>query len=81
MIKGQSSQLVALTAVAITAAGLVAAPRAVSAHSAGKLDLLGCHEKEAKGKHEYHCHKGPLAGMVFGSKDEAKKALKRKKGK
>ena len=65
--------------LALGMAAIYVSPAA--AHSAGGLDLIGCHEKEAKGKTEYHCHKGPLAGMTFANKTEAQKALKKKKGK
>jgi hypothetical protein len=42
------------------------------AHSGG-LDSLGCHHDRKRGG--YHCHRGPLAGQSFASKDEALKAL------
>ena len=46
------------------------------AHSGG-LDRLGCHHDRKRGG--YHCHKGPLAGRSFNSKQEALDALQRKR--
>ena len=43
-----------------------------SAHGGGQ-DANGCHnDKKAGG---YHCHKGPLAGQSFKSKEEAVRAM------
>jgi endonuclease YncB( thermonuclease family) len=47
---------------------------AVLGHGGG-LDSLGCHHNRKAGG--YHCHRGPLAGQYFGSKDEAVRALQR----
>ena len=46
------------------------------AHSGG-LDRLGCHHDRKRGG--YHCHKGPLAGRSFNSKQAALDALQRKR--
>lgn len=43
------------------------------AHGGG-LDGLGCHYDRRRGG--YHCHRGPLAGQSFASKEEAEKKLK-----
>lgn len=43
------------------------------AHGGG-LDALGCHHNRKLGG--YHCHRGPLAGQSFASKEEALRALK-----
>jgi hypothetical protein len=40
----------------------------------GGLDGYGCHHNRKAGG--YHCHRGPLAGQSFASKDEALKKLK-----
>ena len=45
---------------------------AAYAHGGG-LDGLGCHHNRKAGG--YHCHRGPLAGQYFNSKDEATRAL------
>ncbi len=45
------------------------------AHSGG-LDKIGCHHDRKNGG--YHCHRGPLAGQAFASKEEALKALEKK---
>lgn len=42
------------------------------AHGGG-LDSLGCHHDRKHGG--YHCHRGPLAGKSFQSKEEAVKAM------
>jgi hypothetical protein len=44
------------------------------AHGGG-LDANGCHENRQTGG--YHCHRGPLAGQAFGSKQEAMQVLER----
>jgi hypothetical protein len=51
-------------------------PTSGVAHSGG-LDKIGCHHDRKKGG--YHCHRGPLAGQAFSSKEEALKALEKKK--
>lgn len=43
-----------------------------TAHGGG-LDSMGCHHDRKHGG--YHCHRGPLAGRSFNSKDEATRAL------
>ena len=48
------------------------------AHGGG-LDGLGCHHNRKAGG--YHCHRGPLAGQHFNSKDEATRALRGSQGK
>ena len=42
------------------------------AHGGG-LDGQGCHHNRKVGG--YHCHRGPLAGQSFQSKEEAMRAL------
>ena len=49
--------------------GLIASNDAI-AHGGG-LDAYGCHNDKKNGN--YHCHRGPFAGMVFSSKAEALK--------
>jgi hypothetical protein len=39
----------------------------------GGLDAYGCHHNRKAGG--YHCHRGPLAGQVFVSKDAMLKEL------
>jgi hypothetical protein len=46
----------------------------VFAHGGG-LDSYGCHHNRKEGG--YHCHRGPLAGRVFATKDEMLKELQR----
>jgi len=59
-------------------AACVAMPTPASAHG-GSLDAHGCHHNRGAGG--YHCHKGPLAGQTFISKDAMLKAqAKRKTG-
>jgi len=59
-------------------AACVAMPTLASAHG-GTLDAYGCHHNRGAGG--YHCHKGPLAGQTFISKDAMLKAqAKRKTG-
>lgn len=50
-------------------------PASGAAHSGG-LDKIGCHHDRKNGG--YHCHRGPLAGQAFASKEEALKALEKK---
>ena len=45
---------------------------AASAHGGGQ-DANGCHNDKKAGN--YHCHKGPLAGQSFKSKEDAIKAM------
>jgi len=53
-------------------------PSPSPAHGGG-LDAYGCHHNRKAGG--YHCHRGPLAGQAFSSKDEMLKALpKRESG-
>ena len=47
---------------------IVLAAFILSAHGGG-LDRNGCHNDRKRGG--YHCHRGPLAGQTFISKDEA----------
>lgn len=42
----------------------------------GGLDSYGCHHNRKAGG--YHCHRGPLAGQSFASKDGMLSRLKRK---
>jgi hypothetical protein len=51
---------------------LFVSPNAVLAHGGG-LDANGCHHDRKLAN--YHCHHGPLAGLTYGSKAEAEKAL------
>ena len=53
----------------------VVLPASGVAHSGG-LDKIGCHHDRKNGG--YHCHRGPLAGQAFASKEEALKALEKK---
>ena len=50
-------------------------PASGVAHSGG-LDKIGCHHDRKKGG--YHCHRGPLAGQAFASKEEALQVLAKK---
>src|SRR6266850_840717 len=54
---------------------------AALAHGGG-LDSYGCHNNRKQGG--YHCHRGPLAGQSFESKEqmlkEAKRPLRRRHG-
>ena len=50
--------------------GLLLFPSIASAHP-GEVDAMGCHH----GPDGYHCHRGPLAGQTFKTKDDAVKAL------
>ena len=50
-------------------------PASGVAHSGG-LDKIGCHHDRKNGG--YHCHRGPLKGQAFASKEEALKALEKK---
>lgn len=44
-----------------------------AAASPGEVDPMGCHrDMQLK---DYHCHRGPLAGQSFKTKEEAVKAL------
>jgi len=56
------------------AAALFLLPAWAVAHGGG-LDAMGCHHNRKAGG--YHCHRGPLAGQYFGSKEEAAQALPR----
>ena len=42
------------------------------AHGGG-LDAYGCHNNRKAGG--YHCHRGPLAGQSFGSREQMLKQL------
>jgi hypothetical protein len=42
------------------------------AHGGG-LDQMGCHHDRKRGG--YHCHRGPLAGYGFSSKNDALRVL------
>ena len=50
----------------VVAALCFIAPTIVSAHGGG-LDRYGCHHNRKAGG--YHCHRGPLAGEHFNSKE------------
>lgn len=63
--------------VAAAAVLLLLSPGGALAHGGG-LDGMGCHHNRKVGG--YHCHRGPLAGQHFGSKDEAVAALKASQG-
>jgi len=43
----------------------------------GGLDAYGCHHDRKAGG--YHCHRGPLAGQSFESKEEMLKKLAKQK--
>jgi hypothetical protein len=45
----------------------------VQAHGGG-LDAYGCHHNRKLGG--YHCHRGPLAGRAFASKEEMLRVLR-----
>jgi endonuclease YncB( thermonuclease family) len=60
--------LVRVTAIVL----VVFAPVMAFGHEGG-LDNLGCHHNGEPGG--YHCHQGPLAGYLFGSEEEAVRAL------
>lgn len=51
---------------------LLASPPSGFAHGGG-LDKIGCHHDRKNGG--YHCHRGPLAGQKFSTKEEALRAL------
>ncbi len=51
---------------------LIAVPE-VQAHGGG-LDAYGCHHNRKLGG--YHCHRGPLAGRAFASKEEMLRVLR-----
>ena len=51
-------------------------PVSSNAHSGG-LDSIGCHHDRKKGG--YHCHRGPLAGQSFSTKEKALKVLEKQK--
>lgn len=44
----------------------------------GGLDAYGCHHNRKAGG--YHCHRGPLAGQSFGSKEAMLERLKATQG-
>ena len=48
------------------------------AHGGG-LDGFGCHHNRKAGG--YHCHRGPLAGQNFSSKEKAMQAMPKTQGK
>jgi hypothetical protein len=50
----------------VAALGLWALPTAATAHGGG-TDSYGCHRNRRAGG--YHCHRGPLAGSDFASKE------------
>ena len=43
-------------------------PMQVEAHSAGTIDVYGCHTDRRKGG--YHCHRGRFSGLKFSSKGD-----------
>ena len=61
---------------ALLVVALAATPALAIAHGGG-LDAYGCHHNRKAGG--YHCHRGPLAGQVFMSKDAMLKELARRK--
>jgi len=66
-----------MTFIAAAVAATIVSP-AAHAHGGG-LDGLGCHHNRKAGG--YHCHRGPLAGQHFSSKDEAVRAMRGSQGK
>ena len=64
-----------LTLVLASGALLWALPTPAPGHGGG-LDAYGCHHNRKAGG--YHCHRGPLAGEVFMSKDAMLKELARR---
>ena len=56
----------------IGVASVCAAFAVVYAHGGG-LDAHGCHHNRKAGG--YHCHRGPLPGQSFSSKDEMLRQL------
>ena len=73
-LKNNSSSY-GILAVAFTLLCL-AIPTSVVAHSGG-LDKNGCHNNNTK--HNFECHEGLLKGQTFKSREEAMKALEKKK--
>ena len=57
----------------VLAALSILAPSAPAFAHGGGLDGMGCHHNRKAGG--YHCHRGPMKGMSFGSKDEALRHL------
>lgn len=53
------------------------APIFAFAHGGG-LDGYGCHRNRKQGG--YHCHRGPLAGQSFASKEQMLKELQKHQG-
>ena len=47
----------------------------VALANGGGLDRYGCHHNRKQGG--YHCHRGPLAGQAFASKQEMLAALQK----
>jgi hypothetical protein len=52
---------------------LLASAAEVQSHGGG-LDAYDCHHDGKRGG--YHCHRGPLAGQAFASKEEMVRMLK-----
>lgn len=52
---------------------LLTLPAANALAHGGGLDGQGCHHNRKVGG--YHCHRGPLGGQSFQSKEEATRAL------
>lgn len=66
-----------LSSVAVSfVLAITLAPALALAHGGG-LDAYGCHHNRKAGG--YHCHRGPLAGQSFGSKDEMIAVLNKEK--
>lgn len=63
-------------ALALLAGFLLSLFPSVGATHGGGLDAYGCHHNRKAGG--YHCHRGPLAGQSFASKDAMLKALAKK---
>ena len=64
----------ALGAALALVVGLLASPNSALSHGGG-LDGLGCHHNRKAGG--YHCHRGPLAGKAFESKEKALEEFER----
>jgi hypothetical protein len=63
----------------LTLGALLVCASGIAAAHGGGLDKYGCHNDRKHGG--YHCHRGPLAGKGFASKQEMLKALDTQKEK
>lgn len=61
----------------VLALGALLTPLSDAFAHGGGLDGLGCHHNRKQGG--YHCHRGPLAGQHFDTKEDAEKALRQGK--